>query len=156
MVNLSNNITYMKLKHLLVVIAALALISVACGKKEAVESEPETFSVDSILAVASEYVGDTVTVKGDCAHLCKHGGTKAFLVGTDSTVILRCQATAAMGGAFAPDCVGKTLTVNGVVCEVPVAKPDSSDSVADSTGHNCATERQAIKAYYIEALSYSK
>lgn len=156
MVNLTKQITDMKLKHLLVVIAALAFMAVACGKKEAAVAEPASFSVDSILAVASEYVGDTVTVEGDCAHLCKHGGTKAFLTGSDSTVILRCQATAEMGGAFAPDCVGKTLTVRGVVCEVPVAMPDSSACENDSTGHNCDTERQAVKAYYVEALSYSK
>lgn len=147
----------MKLKNIFVVIAAFALMAVACGKKEAAAvAEPVSFSVDSILAVASEYVGDTVTVEGNCAHLCKHGGTKAFLTGADSTVILRCQATAEMGGAFAPDCVGKTLTVKGVVCEVPVAQPDSSACENDSTGHNCDTERQAVKAYYIEALSYSK
>lgn len=147
----------MKLKHLLVVIAAFALIAVACGKKEAAApAEPASLSVDSLLAVAAEYVGDTVTVEGNCSHLCKHGGTKAFLTGADSTVILRCQATAEMGGAFAPDCVGKSLTVKGVVCEATVALPDSSACANDSTGHNCDTERQAVKAYYIEALSYSK
>ena len=49
---------------------------------------------------------DTVTVEGLCSHLCSHGGRKAFLAGTDTTVILRCEATAEMGGAFGPDCTG--------------------------------------------------
>lgn len=146
----------MKLKQIFVVIAAFAFMAVACGKKEAAVLEPASISVDSLMAVASEYVGDTVTVEGTCAHLCKHGGTKAFLTGADSTVILRCQATAEMGGAFAPDCIGKPLSVRGVVCEVPVAQPDSSACANDSIGHNCDTERQAVKDYYIEALSYSK
>lgn len=146
----------MKLKHIFVVFAAFALMAVACGKKEAAVLEPARICVDSLMANASEYVGDTVTVEGTCAHLCKHGGTKAFLTGADSTMILRCQATAEMGGAFAPDCVGKTLTVRGVVCEVPVAQPEQSACENDSTGHNCDTERQAVKAYYVEALSYSK
>ncbi len=146
----------MKMKFLFVAASALALMFAACGKKDAAVSAPATMSVDSLMSVAGSLSGDTVEVEGLCLHLCKHGGTKAFLAGADSTVILRCQATAAMGGAFAPDCVGKMLTVKGVVAEVEIAAPDSAACAADSVGHECETSGKAVKAYYLEALSYNK
>ena len=54
------------------------------------------------MTIAPEIVGDTVEFEGLCSHLCKHGGTKAFLVGADTSLVLRCQATPEIGGAFAP------------------------------------------------------
>ena len=102
-------------------------------------------------AEAPQLLGDTIEVEGLCSHLCKHGGTKAFLVGADSTIVLRCQATAEMGGAFAPDCIGDTLIVKGIVREnrigeAEVAAMEARQAAADSAqqAHEaCATEKRA-------------
>ncbi len=142
----------MKIKVILMtVVAAAALFVASCGKKDAACCEKTAISVDSLMAIAPEIVGDTIEVDGLCSHLCKHGGRKAFLVGTDSTIVLRCESTAEMGGAFAPDCIGKTLTVTGVVCEnrigeAEVAAMEARQAAADSAARAheaCATEKKA-------------
>ena len=144
----------MKLKALVMSVACLfaAVAFVACGNKEAAtSSEPEALSVDSVFANAQNLLGDTVEIKGLCSHLCSHGGTKAFLVGADSTQVLRCQATAEMGGAFAPDCTGKELIVKGIVRESrigeeEVAQMEARMAAADSSAQAheaCDTEKKA-------------
>ncbi len=142
----------MKIKVILMtVVAAAALFVASCGKKDAACCEKTAISVDSLMAIAPEIVGDTIEVDGLCSHLCKHGGRKAFLVGTDSTIVLRCESTAEMGGAFAPDCIGKTLAVTGVVCEnrigeAEVAAMEARQAAADSASRAheaCATEKKA-------------
>ena len=140
----------MKAKLLLfVAIAAVSLFS--CSRQASAPVEVAPLSVDSVMAEASQLVGDTIGVEGLCSHLCKHGGTKAFLVGADTTEVLRCQATAEMGGAFAPDCIGDTLVVKGVVREnrigeAEVAAMEARQAAADSAqqAHEaCATEKRA-------------
>ena len=133
------------------VIAALAICVASCGKKDAEACDKAAFSVDSLMAQAPELEGDTIEVEGLCSHLCKHGGRKAFLVGADSALVLRCEATAEMGGAFAPDCIGKVLTVKGIVCEnrigeAEVAAMEARQAAADSAARAhqaCETEKKA-------------
>lgn len=140
----------MKAKLLLfVAIVAASLFS--CSRQASAPVEVAPLSVDSVMAEASQLVGDTIEVEGLCSHLCKHGGTKAFLVGADTTEVLRCQATAEMGGAFAPDCIGDTLIVKGIVREnrigeAEVAAMEARQAAADSAkqAHEaCATEKRA-------------
>lgn len=128
----------------------LALAAMACTEKKGV-AEAAPLTVDSLMTAPEAYLGDTVTVEGTCSHLCKHGGRKAFLVGADSTTVLRCEATPEMGGAFAPDCVGKTLTVRGIVREnrideEAVARMEAQYLAADSAARSheaCDTEKKA-------------
>lgn len=174
------------MKNLLKSLAVLAIVATAfsCSKKEAAVAEgtepAAPYTVDSLLTAAPSLVGDTVTVEGVCSHLCKHGGRKAFLMGADSTVLLRCEATEAMGGAFSPDCPGKTLTVTGVVEAQRLGKSVLEQAAAREnadTAH-CDTERRAtgsatawldslnrqiaaggdttiVIGYYLDATSYS-
>lgn len=140
----------MKAKWLLVVLAMLLLVFVMTQKKSTqVENVP--MSIDSLMTIAPEIVGDTVEFEGVCSHLCKHGGTKAFLVGADTSLVLRCQATPEIGGAFAPDCVGRKLLVKGIVCETrigeaEVAAMEARQAAADSARraqHACDTDKKA-------------
>ncbi|MCM1066326.1 MAG: hypothetical protein NC418_01980 [Muribaculaceae bacterium] len=142
----------MKVKVLfLSLIGAMAIFMASCGGKQAEQAETSAISVDSLMSAAPALLGDTVDVSGYCSHLCKHGGRKAFLVGADTAIVLRCEATAAMGGAFAPDCIGKTLTVRGVVREnrideEQVAAMEARRAAADSTARAheaCDTEKKA-------------
>lgn len=143
----------MKLRTLLAAAAVVLGMGffAACSSKTAETVQPAALSVDSVMTVAADIVGDTIEVEGLCSHLCKHGGRKAFLVGADSTTVLRCEATAEMGGAFAPDCVGKTLKVRGIVSEnrigeAEVAAMEARQAEADSAARAheaCDTEKKA-------------
>ena len=44
--------------------------------------------VDNLLADAEKLTGGKVTVEGVCTHICRHGGRKIFLMGTDDTLSL--------------------------------------------------------------------
>ncbi|MDE6120580.1 MAG: hypothetical protein K2F63_02195 [Muribaculaceae bacterium] len=143
----------MKIRNLLIALVAIAgIFATACTNKEAADTKETTvLGVDAVLTDAETLLGDTISVEGLCSHLCKHGGRKAFLVGQDSTQVLRCEATAEMGGAFAPDCIGKELTVTGIVRENRIdeeavaameARQASLDSAA--VAHEaCDTEKKA-------------
>ncbi len=137
-----------------IVAAAVALGIASCAKSATQPEQNATLCVDSLMTEAPALLGDTVTVEGLCSHLCSHGGRKAFLAGTDTTVILRCEATAEMGGAFGPDCTGKTIEVRGIVRENRIneeqiaqmekmyAAADTADT-ATKTHEACATDKKA-------------
>ena len=145
----------MKIKSLLMALVAIMAVGiVSCTKTQTTECTDaccdKTITVDSLMANAEKLVGDTVTVEGVCSHLCSHGGRKAFIMGADST-LLRCEATAEMGGAFSPECVGKTLKVTGVVCEQRIDEEAvkamearyAEASKAEQTHDACDTEKKA-------------
>lgn len=150
-------------------ISAMAFLGMvmasSCGNKAANEAEEvQALSVDTIVANPEAFVGDTVTIEGSVSHLCKHGGKKAFVLGSDDNTMLRCDATPEMGGAFPQDCIHKAIRVTGVVTESRIdeetvkqmeaqhaeqvkmiaeqAGQEQADAVANAaTG--CETERKA-------------
>ena len=69
---------------------------VSCNNKAKENQNQESaatvaLSVDDILAKGDSLVGKTVTVEGVCTHICKHGGKKLFMMGTDDTKMLRAE-----------------------------------------------------------------
>lgn len=135
----------MKLTHFFIgaafLLAGAAAMS-SCGSKTTADTDADGVDEAAPLAVneflASDFEdGQTVTVEGLCTHLCKHGGTKAFLTDTDTTGQTQwvlCMATDSIGGAFDPTCPGKVLVVTGAV----------RANTASLSGINAAAER--IKA----------
>lgn len=143
----------MKLKTLVPAIAGFFCLAamVACGEKQAANECCATpYTVDSLMANADALIDDTVCVEGVVNHLCSHGATKAFLKG-ESGQLLRCQATAEMGGAFPLDCKGNVIAVCGVVREqrtdsAAVDAMEARYAAADSaaqTHEACDTEKKA-------------
>lgn len=118
-----------------------------------------TITVDRLLANPAEYAGDTVTVEGVCSHLCKHGGTKAFLANPDTTAtpsLLMCVATEAIGGAFDPSCPEKAITVSGIVTPNVVTRSEVDAMVAKyekevAEGHCDAEARSGNSALGMKA-----
>lgn len=103
-------------------ISALACIGMlmasSCGNKaENTVEESEALSVDTVVANPESFVGDTIVVEGVVSHLCKHGGKKAFLLGSDENTMIRCEATPEMGGYFPQETIHKPMKVTGVVVE---------------------------------------
>lgn len=140
----------MKIKTLLIAVLAVAASLSACSKKVEKAIEDESITVDSVMAAAPRIIGTEVLVEGTCSHICSHGGRKAFLVGADSSVVLRCQATAGME-AFTPECPGRQLVVRGIVredrlTEADIAAMEERQAKADSAARahgECAHDKQA-------------
>ena len=80
------------------------------------EVAPATLEVDQVLADPDSLVGDTIKVEGVCAHICKHGGGKIFLMGSDDTKTLRVEAGESIG-SFPQETVNSIVRVTGVLVE---------------------------------------
>ena len=112
------------------IISAMAFIGMmivtACGNKAATEAEvtDNTVSVDSLLVTPEAYLGDTISIEGVVSHLCAHGGRKAFVLGSSDSVMIRCDATPEMGGAFPQDCIHHPIMVKGVLIESRLTEDD--------------------------------
>jgi hypothetical protein len=108
-------------------VLALAMMCVgaftACNSSNKQESQSdeaaiEELTVDQIWANPDSFVGKEITITGVCSHLCKHGGRKAFIMPSNGTAPLRCDATPDMpGGAFAKETIHQPLAVTGTLRE---------------------------------------
>ena len=54
---------------------------------------------------------DKVTIEGVCTHICKHGGRKIFLMGSDDTQTIRVEGGSV--GKFDQKCVNSIVRVTG-------------------------------------------
>lgn len=111
----------MKKTSIFTFLALFCLVLVSCGgasKSASSEEEPAgAISVDQLLADAENLVGDTLEIEGVCSHLCRHGGRKAFVVGSADSVLIRCEAFPLMGEPFPKSTIHQPIRVKGVVCE---------------------------------------
>ena len=109
------------MKKSIFILAAVALLAmVSCNNKAKENQNQESaatvaLSVDDILAEGDSLVGKTVTVEGVCTHICKHGGKKLFMMGTDDTKMLRAEACEL--GSFPAEVVNSLVSVTGTLEE---------------------------------------
>lgn len=108
----------------LMILFAVAAMLVACGgnnSKKAADNTAETtqaataMEIDAVLAGADTLAGQEVVLEGICTHICKHGGTKIFMMGSDDTKTLRIEA--AKLGSFYQKCVNSIVKVKGILRE---------------------------------------
>jgi len=133
---------------------AVALVAFTACQKQAQVAET-VYSIDEVYAQTDSLAGDTICFQGICAHLCKHGGRKAFLMGSDESRILRVEGASA--GNFAPECVNNIVRVRGVLHAIEVLPEggESGDGLKHGADDNgCETEKKAIRKFFAEALSY--
>lgn len=110
----------MKKTSIFTFLALFCLALVSCGgssKSASSEEAAGAISVDQLLADAENLVGDTIEIEGVCSHLCRHGGRKAFVVGSADSVLIRCEAFPLMGEPFPKSTIHQPIRVKGVVCE---------------------------------------
>ena len=141
------------MKKILLMMAVALLAFTAC-QKQAQEAQV-VYSIDEVYAQADSLLGDTICFEGICSHLCKHGGRKAFLMGSDESRILRVEG-ASMGN-FAPECINNLVRVRGILHAVEVVPEEnvSDDGLKHGEDDNgCETEKKAIRKYFAEAVSY--
>lgn len=116
----------MKIKSF--IILATALVMVACGGNNTKTSENNkatdaaevaeavsAMEVDAVLADAEALANQQVEIEGICTHICKHGGRKIFLMGSDDTKTIRIEA--AELGSFDQKCVNSIVKVKGLLRE---------------------------------------
>lgn len=110
-----------------------------------------TMEVDSVLQNAAQLAGSEIEIEGVCTHICKHGGRKIFLMGSNSTRILRIESGKA--GKFDPNCVNNIVKVKGVLVEERIDETylqnwetKLADQTSESHGDGeagCSTEKRA-------------
>lgn len=96
---------------------------VACESKSNEENESAevadavtAIDVDALLASPDSLVSQPVVLQGVCTHICKHGGCKIFLMGSDDTKTIRVEAGEAIG-SFPAEVVNNLVEVEGVLVE---------------------------------------
>lgn len=111
-------------KWSLTLLLGMTLGLASCGdnsnkNKEQASAEkmtPTALEVDQVLADPDSLVGDTIEIEGICTHICKHGGGKIFLMGSDDTKTLRVEAGESIG-SFPQETVNSIVRVTGVLVE---------------------------------------
>ncbi|WP_297129849.1 hypothetical protein [uncultured Porphyromonas sp.] len=111
-------------KWSLTLLLGMTLGLASCGddsdkSKEQTSAEevtPAALEVDQVLADPDSLVGDTIEIEGVCTHICKHGGGKIFLMGSDDTKTLRVEAGESIG-SFPQETVNSIVRVTGVLVE---------------------------------------
>lgn len=101
----------------------LVIAFTSCGNQtfqsesETQSVETETLSVDDVFANSDSLVGDTIEIEGVCSYLCRHGGAKAFVVGSADSLIIRCEAFPLMGKPFDTTATHHPIRVRGILRE---------------------------------------
>ena len=116
-------------RNYMAAVALLAIVSctaVSCGSGTSKQGQSApaahatenstVLEVDSLLKNAETLVGQPVVVEGVCTHICRHGGRKIFLMGTDDTQVIRIEAGEKIG-SFKPECVNNVVRVTGTLVE---------------------------------------
>lgn len=112
------------MKNLFLLLSVIALLSACCNNPKNQEStnsnanlaECSSITIDSFLVVAPEYVGKELTVKGTVDHVCKHGGKRVKIFGSNPNQTLHGEATEAVG-SFNAELEGSDVCLTGTVAE---------------------------------------
>lgn len=112
-------------KHYIIIVSLFLIMAFAhqgCKSKtnratqEAEKNAEKALTIDETLKSAEILKGKEVEVEGICTHICKHGGGKIFLMGSDDTQTIRIEAGKAFG-KFKPETVNHIVCVEGVLVE---------------------------------------
>ncbi|MCK5730400.1 MAG: hypothetical protein KAH68_04965 [Draconibacterium sp.] len=110
----------------LALISLFALILFSCGnqksKKQSVtKTEPVevvvVLTVDELYKNAAEFADKEVVVKGTVMHVCKSGGGRCFIMGSNEDINIRIEAGEKIG-AFDQELMGSDIEVVGIFREV--------------------------------------
>lgn len=138
------------MKKILLMMAVALVAFTACQKKA--EVKETVYSVDEVFEQGDSLVGDTIFVEGNCLHLCKHGGRKAFLRSSENGEFIRANAVGFE--SFAGECVNNTVRVYGVLraMEVPVEVKEKEEQHQE--GEEACGVCSTVKKFYVDANSY--
>jgi len=154
----------------------VALFVLSCGNQknpgensaENAEKAAIVYTVDELYAHAGELVDKEVTVKGTVMHVCKQGGGRLFLMGSNEDFNIRIEAGEKIG-AFNQEQMGSDLTITGIFKEVkteadahnPALEHGDTASVHDEDAeeaHNIiiAAQEKVEIVYFMEGIQIVK
>ncbi len=136
-------------------IGTAVFVTGCSGKGQQTENGGQTtaMQVDLLLDEADGRVDSTVTVEGLCTHICRHGGKKIFLMGSDDTRTIRVEAVEKIG-SFKQEAVNSIVEVTGVLKEQRIdetylanweerLKAQTEEEHGESGGAGCTHEQKA-------------
>ena len=147
-----------------ILLSALFLIGCNGKKSEGKGTENDSvittvFTVDDLLASADQLANKTISVEGDCSHLCTHSGKKLFLEGNSEDAMIRAESDK----PFRQECINKKVLVTGKLIEEKIDEAYLTNwegelaVKADSLTHDgCTTERRAVGQKEIESAMGGK
>jgi hypothetical protein len=145
----------------LALITLIAAFIFSCGNQknqndstlEDSEKTAVVYSVDELYANAADLVGKEVTIKGTVMHVCKQGGGRCFLMGSNEDFNIRVEAGEKIG-AFSQEQMGSDLTVTGIFKEVKTeadAHNPAREHGAEETDHEHDEEAEEAHRIIVEA-----
>ena len=153
-----------------VLFAFVVLLLSACGtgkKPENAEVKKDTivYTVDQLYDNAVALADSEVVVKGTVFHVCKEGGARCFLMGSNENINIRVEAGEKIG-AFTQEQMGSELEITGILkvvkTEADAHNPakthgtegEKTDSVADAAHEVIAAAIDSVEVvYFIEGLA---
>lgn len=117
----------MNLKRIAICIAVATIaLTTSCGnaaKKSSTSQATtktenltaEVYNIDKLLTDAESLTDKEIVMEGICTHICKHGGRKIFLMGSDDTKTIRIESGKV--GKFDQSCVNSIVNVTGILRE---------------------------------------
>lgn len=141
----------------------------SCGnaskKQQEAEQAKVVLTVDQMYDQAAELADKEVVVKGTVFHVCKEGGARCFLMGSNENINIRVEAGQKIG-AFTQEQMGSELEITGILkvvkSEADAHNPakehgtegEKTDSVADAAHDVIAAAIDSVEVvYFIEGLA---
>lgn len=133
----------------------VSFLIASCGtknqKQKSIENDSETtvtvYSVDKLLENPTELIGKEVLVKGTVMHVCKQGGGRCFLMGSNEDYNIRIEAGEKIG-AFSQGQMGADLTVKGIF-KVVRTEADAHNPSGEHGGSEHEHDEAADEAHQI-------
>lgn len=111
-------------KNTLLSLVVVAFLMFACGQqakkqptsKVETKAEAVALSVDEVLEKAADLKDSEVVVKGTVFHVCKHGGERCFMMGSNEDISIMVVAGEKIG-TFSQEQMGSDLEIVGILKE---------------------------------------
>jgi len=106
----------------LFVLAAIALIFVACNNATSDQNQAKELAVitcEEFSTNPDDYVGQELIIEGTAVHVCKHGGKRMFIAGADPDERIKITAGDEIA-EFDVEMEGSDVSVVGIVEELRV------------------------------------
>ena len=155
----------------LALLIIVVLVIFGCGnqgkkQQETVEQPVVVLTVDELYEKAAELADKEVIVKGTVMHVCKQGGGRCFLMGSNEDINIRVEAGEKIG-SFNQEQMGSELEIAGILKVVKteadahnpgkehgVDETAETDSVADEAHRIIAESLENTEVvYFIEGLT---
>ncbi len=158
----------------LALLSIVILLFLGCGNKtknqQKTDEQPAqavVLTVDELVQNAAEMADKEIVVKGTVMHVCKQGGARCFLMGSNEDINIRVEAGEKIG-AFSQEQMGSELEIVGILkvvrTEADAHNPgkehgegeaEHTEDAASENAHKVIAESQetADVVYFIEGLT---